>query len=220
MDHARGLSGRQALFARFSRRALQELVDLEKTSPGLSRPLILLTGGFSSLEMMTSAMDNGHADLIGVGRLSILCPQLPRLLEASRDDSDDTSSRQHVFLSTHLASVHKPWDAHSSRAMPWPSVEHILAQIIIFLWAAIPIQLRPQFPKLIGSGMEMGWYTVAMRDIPETDTLDFERPDVGTGLGAIIRMWLYVAPGPWKRQPWCCSLAVCVVGLALLIHSL
>ena len=116
----------------------------------------------------------------------------------------------------YLSSRQKPWESTSSRPF---SIERTLTQSILSIWNALPTQLRPQFPKLIGAGMEMAWYTVAMRKLPVSDTMDMDRVDVGSGLGAIVRMWLYVAPGPWTWRYWC-ILTFCVAVLAYLLHHI
>ena len=42
------------------------------------RPLVMLTGGFTKAEQMATALGAGHADVLGVGRMSVLYPDLPR----------------------------------------------------------------------------------------------------------------------------------------------
>ena len=75
-------SRRQALFARFSRRALAELSRFTSFSASGARPpLIILTGGVNTSALFASALRDKHADLLGVGRTSILYPELPKLLK-------------------------------------------------------------------------------------------------------------------------------------------
>ena len=65
-------SRRQALFARASEKALKGLAAWQQENPNAKRPLIVLTGGLCSLDLMTAALHDGHADMLGIGRLSVI----------------------------------------------------------------------------------------------------------------------------------------------------
>ncbi|KAF7316541.1 FMN-linked oxidoreductase [Mycena indigotica] len=65
---------RQARFAHFSHRAAQSMESI----PSPSRPLILLTGGLSTPAHLSTALSSGHADLLGLGRASVIFPDLPQ----------------------------------------------------------------------------------------------------------------------------------------------
>lgn len=65
------LSPREAFFASFSRRVIKEL------QRSASRPIVLLTGGFRNPVQLSQAIREQHADLLGLGRLSVFCPDLP-----------------------------------------------------------------------------------------------------------------------------------------------
>jgi hypothetical protein len=70
-------SPRQALFSGFSHEAMKVLNSLPtKDRP---RPAILLTGGLRSPALLRSVVQHEDADLLGIGRMSILCPNLPSL---------------------------------------------------------------------------------------------------------------------------------------------
>ena len=73
-------SKRQVFFSQFSRRVHESLPK------GPNTPLIALTGGFRTYTAANSALANGHAGLVGIGRLSIHAPQVPIQLEAERSD--------------------------------------------------------------------------------------------------------------------------------------
>lgn len=66
-------SRRQAFFYKFSRRALKAIQSL----PIHKAPLVLLTGSLRGRSSMASAIRNQHADLVGSGRPSVVCPSLP-----------------------------------------------------------------------------------------------------------------------------------------------
>ncbi|GJE85310.1 FMN-linked oxidoreductase [Phanerochaete sordida] len=194
-------SKRQAIFSRFSKSALRELEKLQEASPGLQRPLVLLTGGLSSVDVMTSALDHNHADLLGIGRLSVLCPHLPSTLKEP--------ARNHLEPPALVPGI-KPWDMEPLYSpTSWHTVEMVVLLPVLYLWNLIPTSLRPRFPRLIGAGAEMAWYTVAMRNLAAAGTPDYRHIYAGPGLGAVVRMWLYVAPGDWSwlwlLAPVCCA---------------
>jgi hypothetical protein len=68
-------SPRQALFSDVSSRTLKVLESL----PGPT-PLVLLTGGLRTPALLYSALASQHSHLLGIGRGSVLCPDLPTIL--------------------------------------------------------------------------------------------------------------------------------------------
>jgi hypothetical protein len=55
--------------------------DLHRSPAAFSSiPLILLTGGLRSPFHLQTALASRHADLLGIGRGAVLCPDLPRIL--------------------------------------------------------------------------------------------------------------------------------------------
>ena len=79
-DFTSTASPRQALFSRFSRAAVDTLKSCQETTGSLP-PLVLLTGGLKTPEILYSALSSNHAHLLGIGRSSVLCPDLPSLLK-------------------------------------------------------------------------------------------------------------------------------------------
>ncbi|KAF7318713.1 FMN-linked oxidoreductase [Mycena chlorophos] len=73
-------SSRQALFADFSTHARESLASL----PPEKRPLVLLTGGLSNPAQLRNALSAGHADLVGLGRTAVLCPDAPSRVRNNR----------------------------------------------------------------------------------------------------------------------------------------
>ncbi|QRW05471.1 NADH:flavin oxidoreductase/NADH oxidase [Ceratobasidium sp. AG-Ba] len=67
-------SPRQAFFSTFSRKARECVSQVDR------RPLIMLTGSIRSVDTISKCLDQKHADLIGIGRPSILYPDLPQRL--------------------------------------------------------------------------------------------------------------------------------------------
>ncbi|KAI0071038.1 FMN-linked oxidoreductase [Panus rudis PR-1116 ss-1] len=179
-----GSSPRQALFADFSSNALKLLKeDFSEPAVANTRPLILLTGGLRTPQLLTSALANGHADLLGIGRLSVLYPELPKRLAATYKENSDipTLSFGPPKTDYRTSTIIRGW------------LERLVASILFTLWTSLPSFLKPELPVLIGAGMDMARYIVAMRAI------SYGTPDghLSEGLFAVIWMWLYVAPGPW-----------------------
>ncbi len=71
------ISRRQAFFARFSAQALRSLEGLPDP-----KPFILLTGGLRTPAHLHGALRARHAHLFGIGRGSVLRPDLPSALRA------------------------------------------------------------------------------------------------------------------------------------------
>lgn len=159
---------------------------------------------------MAAALARGHADLLGVGRLAVLCPHLPRLL---RDPARcaDALARWAAFL----APGAKPWDAvqRTQRAALSARVSGLLAAALHALWRALPRALKPRLPRLVGAGAEMAWYTVAMRSAHAPEPA---RVYPASGVGAVLRMWVWVAPGPWPTVWWVWAACVGIVAWVVL----
>lgn len=135
--------------------------------PSSCAPLILLTGGLRTPEILCTALASRHTHLLGIGRGSVLCPDLPRLLK----HPELTSSPN--------------W---ASPSMPEPDLN---------TWPRI----RKFFPTipLLGAGVNMAWYIVAIRRLSYS-TLANAGPDYGVGaIGAVFWMWAWfdgIEPGP------------------------
>lgn len=196
---SRAQSKREAIFARFSTRARAVLVEMTERDPTLVRPLIILTGGMSTPEILHSALRHKHADLLGIGRLSVLCPKLPEVLQSQK--------------SSELVRFPDP-EARKVPHTPLERLEQAVAGFLQYVWSSVPPALRPQLPKLIGAGTEMAWYIVAMRQISRASPGDGY---VGDGITAILHMWLYVAPGAWSGGLlfFACFGATTIIAVAL-----
>ena len=166
-------SPRQALFARFSHRALQALESLRQSNSAYigCLPLILLTGGLRTPGLLQKALALKHADLLGIGRGSVLCPDLPSVL----------AKRLHDL---------QTWGDIPFQPEPDLQLPGILSYPILrSIWELVPKV------KLIGAGVGMAWYVVAMRHIANTTVAGQDkkiRPkyDVG-GLYSVFCMWFW-----------------------------
>ncbi|TFY62967.1 hypothetical protein EVJ58_g3530 [Rhodofomes roseus] len=172
------LSPRQAFFTTFAHEVKQMLA----ASPFSKPPLILLTGGLRTLPLMSSVLKHGHADLLGIGRLSVLCPDLPRTLEAAIAGTTEPGKfpleplpepdlGSPVALPSHRSILH-----HALAAL-----FNLLASVLTRCWALFPIQL----PKLVGAGTIMAWYMVMMRRMAVRKEVDYS---VG-GIEAVLIAW-------------------------------
>ncbi|TFY70941.1 hypothetical protein EVG20_g2060 [Dentipellis fragilis] len=170
------LTSRQAFFARFARLARDAIHSLPSTSSRLP-PLVLLTGGLRSPTTLVDILSNGHADLLGIGRGSVLCPQLPRLLANqlhALDIGGPTSGPATPSVKT--ADIFPP---DPDLSYPDSQVTRTLARIFCLL-GLLPL------PKLIGAGVGMAWYTVAISRLSHGHAVDRRM----SGLQSVVRMWI------------------------------
>lgn len=161
-------SPRQAYFARFSHQALKALESLPQTPTSPPPPLILLTGGLQTPRILRTALNSGHAHLLGIGRGSILCPNLPSMLKDKKDLS---------------------WDNIPFQREPDLSLPHIFGTWPLSrVWNLVP-KIR-----LIGAGVGMAWYVVAMRRISHASRSGGDvRPNYNIGgLEAVFWMWAWI----------------------------
>lgn len=181
-------SPRQAMFADFSRRAMKEIPHLP--SQNRPRPLILLTGGLKTAELLTSALAQNHADLLGLGRLSVVCPNLPSIL--AKYLPEPTSSPLNIPDGL-IPDIERP----QFRLSPLADIERIITGFLERTLESIPRIIRPEFPKLLGAGMSVARFTVLLRSVGYgKERISYP----GEGLGAIMRMWLWTAPSPAKSR--------------------
>jgi hypothetical protein len=196
-------SPRQVLFERFSKQTMNALGS--NNSPTQSRPLVLLTGGLRSPAHFTTALSSSHADLLGVGRGAILRPDFPDVL-ADRLRLGK-SKPDGYYYDTQPVAV-EPYLKNEST-----SGDH-RRSFLFWCWAEVGDRVWrwvcPRIP-LVGAGVDVAWYTVAMRRWATIVTvggptgvvverltedgsgsrcapeLDYEM----SGIGAVVRMWVF-----------------------------
>ena len=143
-------SKRQVFFSQFSRR-IHEFLPKEPNTP-----LIALTGGFRTYAAMNSALANGHAGIVGIGRLSIHAPQVPIQLEAEKYDyvppppPDFTTS---------------VWDRLLD-GLGWLSGVRV--------------------PLLMGAGREMCWYIIQLKTVALFTPVDYTVSGFGAILRSLV----------------------------------
>ena len=162
-------SPRQALFERFSKRAMGAL-DETGCHP---RPLVLLTGGLRTPAQFTTALGPpAHADLLGVGRGAILRPDFPDVL----------AGRLGVAGSDAMPVAPEPRHEHRAAA----------DRTVVWRWWWV----LPRIP-LVGAGVDVAWYTVAMRcwatGTMAAAAVSADGPSgMMGGIWAVWRMWVFV----------------------------
>ncbi|KIL00311.1 hypothetical protein PAXRUDRAFT_8275 [Paxillus rubicundulus Ve08.2h10] len=190
-------SPRQAFFADFAKEA-RDAMKLDAPADVII-PLVLLTGGLRSPAHLQTALDAGHADILGIGRGSILCPDLPSILREriAKATAGGTS----------IASDGEPF-AHEPDA-----------DLKVPFW----------FPKvpLIGAGVSIAWYNVRMRRIAESQmvkTADGEQSPAPpptfemSGVEAMVRMWVWMDWNKLKFQA--VSVAMLILAAVFVLCSL
>jgi hypothetical protein len=143
------VSKRQAFFSQFSRKVHECLPG------GPNTPLIALTGGFRTYATINTALSSGHAELIGVGRLSIHDPHAPlRLKSEGRDYVPPPAPDYTISI----------WD-----------------QLFYFLGWFTGVKV----PVLMGAGREMCWYTVQLEKVAGFAPIDYGVSGFGAILRSI-----------------------------------
>jgi hypothetical protein len=161
-------SPRQAFFAQFSRRAMEALTLSPKTVLKAS-PLILLTGGLRTPSHLETAIISRHADLLGIGRGSVTCPDLPDVLRQMENESKQAGDAYTLFAP-------EPNLALGFFGSDW---------ITRWVWTFMS---RIQ---LIGAGARMAWYVVMIRRLASKGGERNVQMDYDMGaVGAIFKMWI------------------------------
>lgn len=164
---------RQAFFSHFSRMVIEHINRDPAPSKPTPVPVILLTGGLRSPAHLQTALDAGHADLLGIGRGSITCPDLPVMLQKRLSYGEDRVEYQ------------SKKDTEPFACDPGDDLKP-------------PFWL----PKvgLIGASFQLAWYTVRIRSIAESRIQNGPRngkPGADSyphGMGAteaMLKMWIW-----------------------------
>lgn len=179
-------TSRQAFFARFARNSRDAIHA--QTSSSSQHPLVLLTGGMRSPEVFENALSQGHADLVGIARGSVLTPRLPLLLKDlySNRAAGDLDKENEVAREL---SFQEPTLSYSDT--------HLIRTAVSILRG---LGILP-FPTLMGAGASLAWYTVMMSRISSGNGINYKMG----GIRAILTMWI-----PELRAIFfTCCLAIC-----------
>ncbi len=162
-------SRRQAFFSYFSHH-IMKVLDL--LPPDTQAPRVLLTGGLRSPSNLCNVLSSRHADLLGIGRASLLRPDLPLYLQELCDTSnliDDPTVYDSPF--------EREPELGTQGASGW-------------LWNRFP-----RIP-LIGAGVQMAWYSNMMRRLGRANAsltdVQLLAPDYKLGpFGAVVKFWFW-----------------------------
>ncbi|CCM03296.1 uncharacterized protein FIBRA_05424 [Fibroporia radiculosa] len=197
-------STRQAIFSSFSREAVYALESSPDTKD--YTPLVLLSGGLRSLPILASVLKQRHAHLLGFARLSVFYPELPRQLVASLARRRAGHADDFLMVPPPDPTVNG-FDIAIARNSTrwWERCEHAIVSLLVALWSLFSIEM----PKLIGAGTSSSWYNVMMRRMCAGQDVDYA---VG-GAGAVLRMWLWTAPGKAESRPlWDSWIVMGIIG--------
>lgn len=125
----------------------------------------MLTGGLKSLDLLDTVLDSGHAHLLGIGRASVTCPNLPRVI---RERSKNP----------------RQWDGELFGQEP--NFKPTVLTYPVFNWFS---RCMPDV-KLIGAGTEVAWHVLGMRQIA-TSNPDVVNMNCG-GLTSVLGMWFWM----------------------------
>jgi hypothetical protein len=164
-------SPRQAFFAHFSHNAMRALTASSEAVSKTSPPLILLTGGLRTLSHLETAITSRHTDLLGIGRVSVTCPDLPDVLRRLKNAKGKQGGDAHaLFAPEPNLTVGFFGSDRIGRLVVWSFVSSI---------------------QLVGAGAGMAWYVVMMRYLAKRDGEGRVQMDYNMGaVGAIFRMWI------------------------------
>ena len=199
--HEKMKSKRQVIFESFAEKSMSILAECVPTATNRPPPLVLLTGGLTTLPRMTSVLAHDHAHILGVGRLSVLHPTVPK------DIASAIANGVPVFMTdppTPSLLGQRPRSYFSIRAL-----ERLVCYILTLIWILIPSRV----PVIIGASSKVNWYNVMLRRIAKGQHIDYT---IGT-IGAALRF--YLAGTPYMSEEdsggWQWWAAAAMVGVAL-----
>ncbi|KAI0832311.1 hypothetical protein BC628DRAFT_1406804 [Trametes gibbosa] len=202
-------SPRQVVFESFAEQSMRILAESANSDASRRPPLVVVTGGLHTLPRMASVLAHNHTDLLGVGRLSVVCPDAPRELAASlerraRGEPDDFLMEDFPTQGSWLG--HRPRSLLSLRAL-----ERAVSYVFLLACSFVPVRL----PRIVGASAATNWYCFMLRY-----TMLGKEPDYSVGnLGATIRCFFQptpYAPSAKKSRGWAVQLLVLAVGAAAL----
>lgn len=188
---ARQVSKRQAFFSHISRKAIETLDAIPRQTDSPALPLIMLTGGLKSPALLHSALSSNQAHLLGIGRSSVLCPNIPAALKSLGDDDPTT------WPST-------PFAPEPDAPLPtwFPKIPLVGAGANV---AWYEVQMRYLAEKVQG--------------LKQSGSGD-EYPDYGlTELKATLSMWAWRLDGGFFSKMWAPLIAASLGGAAVSYYT-
>lgn len=174
-------SPRQVIFESFAEQSVRVLASCTPTSTKRQPPLVMLTGGLNTLPRMASVLAHDHAHLLGIGRLSVVNPYLPKEISSGLATHTPTFMADPP-IPTELGQP--PRSYLSLRGM-----ERLFCYILSLVWRVIPAQV----PRIVGASANVNWYNIMLRRLSRGEDIDYT---LGT-IGATLRFYLGGTPyGP------------------------
>lgn len=174
-------SPRQVIFESFAEQSVRMLASCTPTSTKRQPPLVMLTGGLNTLPRMASVLAHDHAHLLGIGRLSVVNPYLPK----------EISSGLAMHTPTFMADPPIPTElGQPPRSyLSLRGMERLFCYILSLVWRVIPAQV----PRIVGASANVNWYNIMLRRLSRGEDIDYT---LGT-MGATLRFYLGGTPyGP------------------------
>ncbi|CDO76924.1 hypothetical protein BN946_scf185006.g6 [Trametes cinnabarina] len=181
-------SPRQVLFESFAERSVEILA--ESTPPNRAPPLVCLTGGLNTLPKMASVLARSHAHMLGIGRASIIHPDLPVKLYESLQKR--LAGAPDEFLM-----VEPPELSEDGLGVPpptylsWRSLERLILILLKTIWSFVPLE----FPRLFGAGQNVSWHNMMLRRIAFGREVDYTKGTIATAL----EFFLCTTPYPLRK---------------------
>ncbi|KAH9886013.1 FMN-linked oxidoreductase [Cubamyces lactineus] len=184
-------SPRQVIFESFAERSKEILAKCSLIEAGRPPPLVCVTGGLDTLPKMASVIGNAHADLLGIGRLSVIHPLLPVELQASLERRAAGEADSFLMSEPHKLEENglgmRPLSYFS-----WRGLERLLCSLLLLIWAVVPLRM----PRLVGASGPVTWHSVMLRRIAFGQEVDYT---MGT-LGTVLRFYFMGTPYPPARS--------------------
>lgn len=177
------------------------LASCQPTATNRPPPIVVLTGGLHTLPRMASVLAQDHAHLLGIARLSVLHPELPKELSSA------IMNREPAFMTdppTLTELGRRPRSLLSIRTL-----ERLTCYILTLIWVIIPARI----PRIIGASASVNWYNIMLRRIAMRQDIDWS---IGT-IGATLRFYFQGTPYAPKEagEGWTWWAGVTMVGVAL-----
>ncbi|KAI5888855.1 FMN-linked oxidoreductase [Schizophyllum commune H4-8] len=188
-DFMAASSSRPPFFTRVSK-AIRAMLDEQRKTT--LRPLIILTGNITTPYAVEQVLlgdkgSSGCADLCGIGRMSVLCPQLPSKL--NRELHEEHTSADDSWWRT-----------------PFYPMPNLTPTSSLLSW----------LPKigLVGAGSSLAWYNVRMRALANGVGMD---DDMGPFSAVIRMWLWFTPDDARKLWHWLAKRAVWVLSFVLVV---
>lgn len=173
------------IFESFAERSKEILAKWSLIEAGRPPPLVCVTGGLNTLPKMASVIGNAHADLLGIGRLSVIHPLLPVDLHASLKKRAAGQTDSFLMLEPHKLE-RNGLGMRPPSYFSWRGLERLFFSLLLLIWAVVPLRM----PRIVGASGPVTWHSFMLRRVAFGQDVDYT---MGT-LGAVFRFYLMGPP--------------------------